>query len=86
MVQGPLLLKTSNEFHAVRAASFSVTQESNDSQGGSDPINTKYYIHLLFIYSYNKYLLGPEFTPGCWYTMVNRNDMVPALRRLESCN
>lgn len=86
MGQRALLLKTSHIFNAIRVDSFSVTQESNDSLRESDPINTKYYIPLLFICSFSKYSLGRDFMPGYWCTMVNKTDLVPALRRLESCN
>ena len=41
-----------------------MTQGSNDSPERSDPIITKYYINALFIYSFNKYLPGPDSLPG----------------------
>lgn len=52
---GQRVIKISHVFNATWVASFSVTQESN-SLGGADPVNKKYCIHLLFIYSFNKYL------------------------------
>jgi len=54
MGQRALVIKIAHTFNAACVASFSVTQESN-SLGGSDPINKKYYVYLLFIYSFNKY-------------------------------